>query len=177
MRKQLYIKLKELREKNNLSQTKVAESLGVSRQAISQWETGKSYPDIDNIALLCNLYKISMDELMEVNLQNELEKELQEEEKSVLHNEKRTGKIVLDNKQQYVLEMIGLAVILVMACQFAFLGILATIFIDVWMRWTKRDYRIIYILSVICMLISINNAYIMIEHWIFNLGIAGIIRM
>ncbi|MBQ8802905.1 MAG: helix-turn-helix transcriptional regulator [Tyzzerella sp.] len=40
MRKRLYIKLKELREKNNLSQTKVAESLGVSRQAISQWETG-----------------------------------------------------------------------------------------------------------------------------------------
>ena len=38
--------IKELREKNKLTQSQLALSLGISDKAISKWETGKGYPDI-----------------------------------------------------------------------------------------------------------------------------------
>ena len=57
-------KLKELRIESNYSQAFVAEYLNISRQAISNWENGKSAPDLDNIVLLAKLYNISTDELL-----------------------------------------------------------------------------------------------------------------
>ena len=45
-------KLPKLRKNNNLSQEQLAEQLGVSRQAVSKWEAGNSYPDmVPNIKL------------------------------------------------------------------------------------------------------------------------------
>ena len=41
--------LKQLRTQNNLSQEKLAEKLGVSRQSISKWEQGYAVPDTDNM--------------------------------------------------------------------------------------------------------------------------------
>lgn len=63
----LNIRLKQYREKNGLSQAQVADYLHLSRQAISQWESKRSYPDLDNIILLCELYEISVDELLGTN--------------------------------------------------------------------------------------------------------------
>lgn len=60
---ELYQKLKDLRKVHGYTQEELAELVGVSRQAISQWETGKSYPDIDNLYFLANLYELSLDEL------------------------------------------------------------------------------------------------------------------
>lgn len=42
----------------------MAKSLHVSYQAISNWERGKSYPDISNIIMISDLYNISLDELI-----------------------------------------------------------------------------------------------------------------
>ena len=42
----------------------MAKSLNVSYQAISNWERGKSYPDISNIIMISDLYNISLDELI-----------------------------------------------------------------------------------------------------------------
>lgn len=63
----LNIRLKQYREKNGLSQAQVADYLHLSRQAISQWKSKRSYPDLDNIILLCELYEISVDELLGTN--------------------------------------------------------------------------------------------------------------
>ena len=60
-------KLLELRKKKGLSQEEVADTLGVSRQTVSKWETGQSTPDFDKIQPLCELYEISTNELMNVN--------------------------------------------------------------------------------------------------------------
>lgn len=57
-------KLLQLRKKSQLSQEEVAEKLHVSRQTISKWETDQSTPDFDKIIPLCELYKISADELL-----------------------------------------------------------------------------------------------------------------
>lgn len=43
-------KLPKLRKNNNLSQEQLAEQLGVSRQAVSKWEAGNSYPDMEKNA-------------------------------------------------------------------------------------------------------------------------------
>lgn len=45
-------RLKVARKNAGLSQNEVAEKLHISRQAISQWENGRSYPDLDNLTLL-----------------------------------------------------------------------------------------------------------------------------
>lgn len=52
------------RKLNDLSQDELAERIYVSRQTISNWETGKSYPDIHNLLLLSDLFRISVDELI-----------------------------------------------------------------------------------------------------------------
>lgn len=52
------------RKLGGLSQDELAEKIFVSRQTISNWETGKSYPDIHNLLLLSSLFKISIDELV-----------------------------------------------------------------------------------------------------------------
>ncbi|WP_010305626.1 helix-turn-helix domain-containing protein [Kurthia senegalensis] len=54
-------RLKALRLQHGYSQNDVAERLHISRQAISKWENGKSYPDLDNLRLLSELYNTSLD--------------------------------------------------------------------------------------------------------------------
>lgn len=51
------------RKKRGLSQNDVAASLNLSRQSISKWENGHTYPDIEHLVLLSELYEVSMDEL------------------------------------------------------------------------------------------------------------------
>ncbi|WP_232842577.1 helix-turn-helix transcriptional regulator [Levilactobacillus tujiorum] len=56
--------LKQARTDHQLTQQAVAEQVNVSRQTISSWETGKSYPDIDSLVTLSNLYGLSLDILI-----------------------------------------------------------------------------------------------------------------
>lgn len=57
-------KLQLLRREKGLSQENLSEIIGVSRQAIAKWEAGQSYPDIDNLISLSNLFKVSLDKLV-----------------------------------------------------------------------------------------------------------------
>ncbi|WP_353654982.1 helix-turn-helix transcriptional regulator [Clostridium sp. CCUG 7971] len=56
--------LKKLRKEKNLSQEQLAKMLNVSRQAVSKWESGKTYPDIDNLILLRDIFNITLDDLI-----------------------------------------------------------------------------------------------------------------
>ena len=56
--------IKEARQKNNISQESLAEQLGVSRQTISSWENGKSYPDIVSIIKMSDIFNISLDKML-----------------------------------------------------------------------------------------------------------------
>ena len=56
--------LRKKRNENNITQEQLAEMIFVSRQTISNWENGKSYPDIKSLILLCDIYNISLDELV-----------------------------------------------------------------------------------------------------------------
>lgn len=57
-------RLVRLRKQKGLSQFDVAETLHVSRQAISKWESGNTLPSTDNLKLLSNLYDVSVDFLL-----------------------------------------------------------------------------------------------------------------
>ena len=59
--------IKELRKKNNLTQAELAESLGVTYQAVSKWENGKNIPDISILKELSNKYNIDINDLLEGN--------------------------------------------------------------------------------------------------------------
>ena len=54
----------ELRKEKGMSQEELANELGVSRQAVSKWESEKSTPDIENISELCNLFEVSANYLL-----------------------------------------------------------------------------------------------------------------
>lgn len=49
-------KIKIIRENKKISQENMAKSLHVSYQAVSNWERGKSYPDISNIIMICTIF-------------------------------------------------------------------------------------------------------------------------
>ena len=57
-------KLISLRKQNKLTQAQVAETLDVSRQAISNWETGAVLPSTDNLKALSRLYQVPADSLL-----------------------------------------------------------------------------------------------------------------
>ena len=57
-------KLKEIRRNEGLSQEQLAEKIGVSRQAITKWETGRGLPDVENMMILAEIFKMTLDELV-----------------------------------------------------------------------------------------------------------------
>lgn len=57
-------KLQKLRKSNGMSQENLAEAAGVSRQAVSKWESGQSYPEMDKLITLSKLFQISLDSLV-----------------------------------------------------------------------------------------------------------------
>lgn len=57
-------RIKEEREKRQWTQDYLAETLNVSRQAVSKWEGDKAYPDIDRLVQISNLFNISLDSLI-----------------------------------------------------------------------------------------------------------------
>lgn len=76
------IKLKERRKENNITQEQIADMVHVSRQTISNWENGKSYPDIESLLLLGDIYNVSLDEL----IKGDVEFMKKEVEKNVVKN-------------------------------------------------------------------------------------------
>lgn len=76
-------KLIQLRKKNGLSQEELADKVGVSRQAVSKWESAQSIPDIDKIIVLSGLFGVSTDYLLKDELEAEDSIPLEEEKKKV----------------------------------------------------------------------------------------------
>lgn len=59
-----YEKLQELRKIKGLTQEELAEHLHVSRTAISKWESGRGYPNIDSLKAISKFYGVTLDELL-----------------------------------------------------------------------------------------------------------------
>ena len=57
-------KLQELRKQKGLTQEELAESLFVSRTAVSKWESGRGYPNIDSLKAISKFFSVTIDELL-----------------------------------------------------------------------------------------------------------------
>lgn len=72
-------KIKYYRGEKEFSQEELAERVYVSRQTISNWENNKSYPDINSIVLLSEVFEISIDNLIKGDVE-QMKKEINSEE-------------------------------------------------------------------------------------------------
>ena len=91
--------IKKYRTEMNISQEELAEKIYVTRQSISNWENGKTYPDIHSLLLLSSLFGISLDQLVKGDIEI-MKEEIKKEEIAKMN---RYGKI-------YTLMLIATAV-------------------------------------------------------------------
>lgn len=77
MNNQFSENLKKIRKEHHLSQEQLADELGVSRQAISKWESAIAYPEMDKIIFLCDKFNLNIDDLLHKDI-----KEVKGEEES-----------------------------------------------------------------------------------------------
>lgn len=68
MKEDLSLRLTALRKYYGYTQEELAIKLGVTRQAIIKWEQGETSPSIDYIKALCDLYDISIDDLLNFDI-------------------------------------------------------------------------------------------------------------
>ena len=59
-------RIQELRKQNQMSQEQLGEQMGVSRQAISKWESDLTIPELDKLIALSKLFKVSLNDLLQV---------------------------------------------------------------------------------------------------------------
>lgn len=71
--------IKKYRNTMKLSQEELAEKIYVTRQTISNWENGKSYPDIHGLLLLGSLFNVSLDQLIKGDIEI-MKKEINKED-------------------------------------------------------------------------------------------------
>lgn len=86
-------KLQKLRKKNNLSQEQLADMLEVTRQSVSKWESGQTYPEMDKLISMCKIFKCSLDDLTNDEISD----------MAILENKKSNINSLVDN----ILELIS----------------------------------------------------------------------
>ena len=84
--------IQRLRKERNLTQEQLAKFIGVSTPAVSKWESGNSYPDIELLPLLADFFNVSIDKLLNYKI------DLSEEEVMKIYKELESGfaKIEID---------------------------------------------------------------------------------
>lgn len=85
---QLGTQIKKNRKKLSLSQEELANKVFVSRQSISNWETNKTYPDIQSLLLLSEIFSISLDSLIKGDIE-EMKQEISSQEKKEFQKNSR----------------------------------------------------------------------------------------
>jgi len=149
--------LKESRNEAGLSQSDVADAIHVSRQSVSKWENNTQMPDISRVQELCQMYGVSIDQLMDgldESGQGDISKEsihneLNDEENVNVHN-------LVDNlkddytkvKTQTRLDDSALLLILTGICAFIpVVDVIAPFFI-IWKN--KKTNRYYWWINIIC---------------------------
>lgn len=96
-------KIKELRKKQKMTQGELADKIYVSRQTISNWENNKSYPNMDFIVSLSDIFNVSIDVLIKEDLELVKEKtalQITDKEENIAKQEQRK---IQKNKYRVIL--------------------------------------------------------------------------
>lgn len=94
-------KLVALRKGKGMSQEQLAEKLGVSRQAISRWESGESTPDMLNLLGLCECFQVSSDYLLHDDYESDADIPM------VKKKEEEIVEVKLKKKNMHLISAIG----------------------------------------------------------------------
>lgn len=120
--------LKKLRKQENISQEELASRINVSRQSVSKWETGESYPEMNNLLELCKIFHCKINDLVndkikDINsLDNDVRKEIE------VLKEKEKNKMRTLSKFIAVFASVG-RIICLIAIPFIIISMLATPYI------------------------------------------------
>ncbi|GGC92103.1 helix-turn-helix domain-containing protein [Enterococcus wangshanyuanii] len=156
-------RLRAHRENKGLSQAAVATKLNISRQSVSKWETGKGYPDIDNLVLLSKIYEVSIDELVQEN--KVLKKKIEENNQTIDEHRKKLDWIHhpgLEEKDEGLL-------LLIVVIGLSIAAPLGLFIAPIIMKRNKKSntfYMLINIVSVCCILINLYFMFIMVGDYL-----------
>lgn len=88
-----------LRKRDKITQEELADRLGVTRQSVSKWETGEASPETDKLILICDLFGVSLDEIVRGDLTAEaVQENLREGAEEIADEESRQEFIAKTNK-------------------------------------------------------------------------------
>lgn len=142
-------RLKESRINKGYSQGDVADFLHISRQSISKWENGNSYPDLDNLVKLSTYYEVSIDELLKEN--QEFKKRIAENELKIEKNFQKLDFIRGNSEKDEGLILLILAFI---GCLIAPLGFLVAPVLIKRNKKTNTLYKLVYLACVCCLFVN-----------------------
>ena len=97
--------IKRLRRENDMTQEQLAEYLGITSRAISQWECDRTAPDISQLPALCHIFNVSSDVLLGIDIEktNEAIQEILNQAKTALHEGKyeENAQILRDGNRRF----------------------------------------------------------------------------
>lgn len=149
-------KLKTLRKQHNFSQQEFADMLHVSRQAVSRWETGRAEPDIEMLKKISQLYKITIDDL------------INDEKENIVKADTLPDEIHYSEYWEY-LESLNLSIMLltsVITIAIPYVGVIVDIVIILQLSKIKKENkRLLFIIpTIFILLVTIYNTYSTIIH-------------
>ena len=159
-------KLKKSRERKKYSQQFVAEKLHISRQAISKWENGHTYPDVSSLQVLSKLYDISLDELLkgtdeinteEVNVIKEVSDPI------IDKREIQTVKVKSEEERKFFY-LITFSLLVLVSCIVPPIGIIISIVVMVFNKKRGLNSILLYILCIICLVHNIYDVIIILNN-------------
>ena len=111
-------KLVSIRKKQGLSQEELGMELQVSRQTISKWETGQSYPDFQSLVMLSDYFGMSLDELVkDIDVQDIRDKNLTDEKVASIFSDVQKMKDILE-KGWRIIGYVGWGILIYVAACF-----------------------------------------------------------
>lgn len=111
-------KLVSIRKKQGLSQEELGMELQVSRQTISKWETGQSYPDFQSLVMLSDYFGMSLDELVkDIDVQDIRDKNLTDEKVNSIFSDVQKMKDILE-KGWRIIGYVGWGILIYVAVCF-----------------------------------------------------------
>lgn len=130
-------KLLEIRKKQGLSQEELGMELQVSRQTISKWESGQSYPDFQRLVMLSDYFNMTLDELVKgIDVQDVREKNMTDEKVASIYMDVESGKATLKK----ILTIVSYVVIALIAL-FVVTFLVHLAFPDIECRYTNTIYK------------------------------------
>ena len=160
-------KLKNAREKAGLSQKDVAEALNISRQSVSKWETGKAYPDIDNLIILSELYNVSVDYLIKDKQESSTKKSVENSFQEKQENQ--------SNNFTFNHESFGIVAATLLSCIVPLIGLFLNLGIILFCIIRKQKLSaLVWMILIVCLVINLINVGIILNNSFFNYGRATV---